>query len=222
LSILGAVRTVIVMSIDLGKAYGAARQRICALVSDDVAGVAVPATPEWNVHDVVAHVVGVAEDAATGNMAGAPGDEWTAAQVERGTSKTLTEMLAQWDLHGPIVESFLSSPAGESAAAALFDIHTHEADLRNALGLPAEMPAEMITWLGAAMRDGLAAAVAEAGLRPVDVGASDFELFRARLGRRTVDEVCAYPWSADPAPYLDPFFIFGRAARSLGEQMAGT
>lgn len=209
------------MNIDLGKAYGAARHRVCALVSDDVSGMAVPATPKWSVHDVVAHLAGVAEDAATGNMAAAPGDDWTAAQVARGSGRSVAELVAQWGHHGPMVESFLSSPAGESAAAALFDIHTHEADLRHALGLPAEMPAEVLAWLGAAMRESLAAAVAEAGLPPVDVGTSDFELFRARLGRRTVDEVCGYAWSSDPTPYLDTFFIFGRAERPLGERLAG-
>lgn len=209
------------MTIDLGVAYGAARQRVCALVSDDVADMAVPATPGWTVHDVIAHVAGVAEDASTGNMAGAPGDDWTAAQVERGAARSVAELVAQWGHHGPMVEGFLSSPAGESAAAAVFDIHTHEADLRNALGLPAEMPTEVLTWLGTAMRDGLATAVAEAGLPPIDVGASDFELFRARLGRRTVDEVRGYAWSADPAPYLASFFIFGRAEHPLGERWAG-
>jgi hypothetical protein len=52
------------------------------------------------------------------------------------------------------------------------------------------------------------------------VEVSDLELFRARLGRRTVDEVCAYGWSADPAPYLDHWFVFGVAERSLGERVA--
>jgi hypothetical protein len=49
------------------------------------------------------------------------------------------------------------------------------------------------------------------------VNASDLQWFRGRLGRRTADEVCAYGWSANPAPYLDHWFIFGRADRSLGE-----
>jgi len=59
--------------------------------------------------------------------------------------------------------------------------------------------------------------VAAAGLPPVTVEAADLEWFRGRLGRRTEDEVRGYGWSADPDPYLDTFFIFGRATRSLGE-----
>ena len=30
-------------------------------------------------------------------------------------------------------------------------------------------------------------------------------------------EVCGYSWSADPTPYLDAWFVFGTAQRSLGE-----
>jgi hypothetical protein len=101
------------------------------------------------------------------------------------------------------------------------DIHTHEADLRHALGLPVAVPAEFLAWAGPSMRDGFAEQVAAAGLPPVEVAASDFEWFRARLGRRTVAEVGAYEWSADPAPYLDVFFIFGRASASLGEGSLG-
>ena len=33
----------------------------------------------------------------------------------------------------------------------------------------------------------------------------------------TTTEVAAFDWSSDPAPYLDTWFIFGRAEASLGE-----
>jgi hypothetical protein len=54
-------------------------------------------------------------------------------------------------------------------------------------------------------------------LPPVRVSASDAEWFRGRLGRRTVDEVRRLDWSTEPTPYLDVWFIFGRADVSLGE-----
>ncbi len=65
------------------------------------------------------------------------------------------------------------------------DIHTHKADLRNAMGLPASVPAEFLVWAGSSMRVGFAEQVATVGLPPVEVTASDFEWFRARLGRAT-------------------------------------
>jgi len=211
------------MTIDLGDAYRAARIRISQLVASETVDPALPvaATPEWNVQCVIAHLSGIASDASTGNMEGAPGEAWTAAQVARGAGRTLAEMVAEWEQTGPMIEGFLSSPAGSTASAAVMDIHTHEADLRHALGLPAAVPAEFLAWAGSSMRGSFAEAVATAGLPTVEVMASDFEWFRARLGRRTVAEVSAYPWSADPAPFLDSFFIFGRAETSLGESVLG-
>jgi uncharacterized protein (TIGR03083 family) len=209
-----------VPSVDLGALYRAARERISALVTGPTIdpSLLVPATPEWSLHDVVAHVTGVAVDGTSGNMAGAPGDEWTAAQVARNVGRPIAEMVAEWSQVGPLMEGFLSSPAGAMASAAVMDVHTHEADLRHALGLPVAVPADFLSWAGPSMRSGFDEAVSGAGLAPVSVDTSDFEWFRGRLGRRTVDEVAAYGWSAAAADYLDAFFIFGRAAASLGER----
>ena len=207
------------MTIDLGELYREARGRISELVTGDGVDPAlpIPATPEWTVHCVVAHLSGIAADASTGNMEGAPGEAWTAAQVARGVGRTLAEMVADWETTGPMIEGFLSSPAGESAAAAVIDIHTHEADLRSALGVAVVVPDEVLSWAASRLRSGFAEQVAEAGLPPVEVTATDFEWFRGRLGRRTEAEVCEYGWSMEPTPYLDSFFTFGRAASSLGE-----
>ena len=49
---------------DLGALYREARECITALVSEDVDASDVPATPEWTVHDVVAHLSGIVEDGA--------------------------------------------------------------------------------------------------------------------------------------------------------------
>lgn len=207
------------MTIDLGVAYGAARVRICDLVSPAGADghMVVPASPAWTVQNVMAHISGIAADATSGNMAGAPGEEWTAAQVARSEGKSVPDLIAEWEQSGPLLEAFLSAPGGELASAAVIDIHTHEADLRHALGAPASVPADFLQWAAATLRDGFVAAVAEAGLAPVEVAANDFDWFRGRLGRRTVDEVRAFTWSLDPAPYLDSFFIFGRRDVPLGE-----
>ncbi len=207
------------MSVDPGVLYRTCRERITALVSapgvDE--SLVVPATPEWTVHDVIAHLSGIAEDATSGNMAGAPGDVWTAAQVARGKDRSLDDLLDQWTTLAPFMEAVFSSPEGAPRLNGVFDVHTHEADLRNALGLPVAVPADFLGWVAGIFRAGFADAVAAAGLPPVTVEAADLEWFRGRLGRRTEDEVRGYGWSADPDPYLDTFFIFGRATRSLGE-----
>jgi len=206
---------------DLGALYRSARERITALAVGPLIDptLVVPATPEWSVHDVIAHLSGIAVDGTSGNMEGAPGDAWTAAQVARNVDRSIAEMLAEWTLVGPLMEGFLSSPAGQNASSAVIDIHTHEADLRHALGLPVAVPSDFLAWAGPRLRDGFNAAVEKAGLAPVTVVVSDLELFRGRLGRRTDGEVLALEWSTPAAEYLDLFFIFGRAEQSLGESV---
>ena len=135
-------------SVDLGALYSAARQRITALVTADGVDLEaiVPSTPAWRVHDVVAHLAGVAADAIGGNMEGAPGEAWTAAQVARGRDRSLADLIADWEEFGPMLEGFLSSPAGVPASAAVIDVHTHEADVRHALGMSFEMPGDFLDW----------------------------------------------------------------------------
>lgn len=205
------------MSFDLGASYCDARLRIADLVSENVAHVRVPATPQWNVHDVMAHLAGIVEDAVTGNMEGVTTDPWTAAQVERGQAKTVTDLVAQWHEGAPLVEAVLSSPEGTEYFRANLDVHCHEADLRHALGQPPSLPGVFLAWAGAVLIEGFDQDVAAAGLEPVTVDATPFEVFRGRLGRRTPAEVAAYGWSADPGPYLDTWFVFGSAETSIGE-----
>ena len=203
---------------ELGQWYRESRLRIVDLVSAGPEDLVVPGTPEWTVHDVVAHLAGTTEDAVTGNLKGVSTDPWTAAQVERGRSKTLAELIAMWDEYAPLIEGFLSSPEGGSVYRAVIDVVTHEADLLNARGRSVGLPGDVLAWAGDIARRDFAEGVQKSGLPPVDVRTNDFEWFRGRLGRRTEEEVCAYEWSANPRMYLDQWFIFGRATRSIGER----
>jgi uncharacterized protein (TIGR03083 family) len=207
------------MTADPGILYRSCRERIMALASGPGVDpdLVVPATPLWTVHDVVSHLSGVANDARNGNMAGAPGDEWTAAQVERGRGRSIADLLAQWEDDGVVLDGVFSGANGGMLSAGIFDVHSHEADLRHALGLPAAVPDDFLEWACPRLRDAFFEVVTAEGLPAVRIELPHLEWFRGRLGRRTVDEVCAYPWPTDPAPYLDAFFIFGRAATSLHE-----
>ena len=206
---------------DIGAFYGAARKRLTALVTEDGVDLErmVPATPAWRVHDVIAHVTGVATDVINKNGAGAPGEAWTAAQVARGRDRTLGDLLIDWEKFGAQLQEFLSSPAGAPVANVVMDVHSHESDVRNAFGMPTELPSDFLAWSMGRIRDGFHSGVAEAGLPPVSIKVTDAELFRARLGRRTAQEVCAYDWSLDPKPYLETFFLFGPAEQSIGERL---
>jgi uncharacterized protein (TIGR03083 family) len=207
------------MIADPGILYRSCRERIMALVSGPGVDpeLLVPATPVWTIHDVVAHVAGVADDARNGNMAGAPGEAWTAAQVERSRGRSVADLLSQWEEDGAVLDGIFSGANGGMLAAGIFDVHTHEADLRQALGLSLEVPADFLEWACPQLRDGFFERVRDSDLPEVQLELPFVEWFRGRFGRRTAGEVCAYAWSSDPAPYLDSFFIFGRAESSLHE-----
>lgn len=197
------------MDPDFGALYRDARLRICDLADGSNDEVAVPGTPGWRVHDVIAHLSGIAEDAMTGNMEGAPGPAWTGAQVERGRHRTLDEMKARWGEYAAGMEGFLSSPAGAAANQAVMDIHTHECDVRHAVGAPIELPEAFLDWAGPGLLADFQQRVENAGLPAVTIEAPPIEVLLGRMGRRTAGEICALGWSADPQPYLDEFIIFG-------------
>ncbi|HTH05448.1 MAG TPA: hypothetical protein VL916_06240, partial [Ilumatobacteraceae bacterium] len=78
---------------------------------------------------------------------------------------------------------------------------------------------EFLAFAGEWVRRAFRSRVDEAGLSPVELDCDDLSVFRGLFGRRTEAEVCALGWSSDPAPYLDVFFVFGRAPESLGERV---
>ena len=204
------------MTTDLGSIYRASRLRVASLVDDSVSDRAVPATPAWNAHDVVAHLAGVMNDILSGNMQGAATPPWTAAQVERGRDKSVAQVVGEWAEVAPGFETFLSSPDGAKAGAAVMDVHAHETDLRVAFGLEPELSDEVLAWAAERLREGFDSQVAAAGLPAVTIDVPDFEMFRGRLGRRTREQVVAFGWSADPTPYLDTFFLFGPTDHTVG------
>lgn len=51
----------------------------------------VPATPEWRVRDVLAHLIGINADLNAGRLSAAVPGEWTRAQVETRRNLSLEE-----------------------------------------------------------------------------------------------------------------------------------
>ena len=123
-----------------------------------------PATPEWRVRDVVAHMVGVSDDVVNGRLDGITSEAWTAAQVERRRAVPFEELLADWDEYGPQFEAMLSDAPELLAGQAVFDAFTHEHDICNAISRP--------------------------GARDSDA----LELLRAMTGRRTAEEITRFEW----------------------------
>ena len=97
----------------------------------DAGELPVAATPGWTLHDLVAHLSGITDDALNGRLDGVATDAWTAAQVERGRLLSTIELLDRWRAQTP---AFADRLDASGQWPAVFDLLSHEYDLRHAVG----------------------------------------------------------------------------------------
>ena len=195
----------------------------------------VPATPEWSVKDLIAHVAGIAADIVRGNVADAGAPEWTAAQIEAARDVPLEELLATWEKSSAQVEPLLDTLHPTAAALTVGDLVVHEHDLRGALANRDGRDTERLMLSLAAYTRRFGKRIKDAGLPTVrviagteewnagldepqiDLRDDPFELFRAITGRRTKDEIRKLGWDGDPEPYVNLVSAYEHPAESLGE-----
>ncbi len=190
----------------------------------------VPCTPGWTVRDVLSHVSGIPDDAIAGRMDGAPGEAWTAAQVERNRDVSVEELLSRWSQQAPLFAEVIGQ-LGEGRPP--IDCHSHEHDIRHALGQPGarsnsiidtpslasvDAPVRVVIELvdGSIVTTGDVTAASTVTLR----SATRFELFRSRLGRRSRQQVRNADWEgtdADVDAVLDRWFSFGPSHSPIEE-----
>lgn len=218
-------------------AYRALRERVAALVrAADPAALdhLAPATPEWRVRDVLAHVVGVNTDILTGTLDGVATDEWTAAQVAARNDRSIDDLLGEWEESGSAVETN-ATLLGPAVGQWVYDACTHEHDIRHALGTPGARDSDAVAIAFAWGTDRLGEVLdhrMQAGLTlhadgaTKDVGAhtprtgvrtSRFEVVRAMSGRRSRAQVEAYGWDGPPRPEHLVLGIFTLRAADLVE-----
>lgn len=187
----------------------------------------VPACPGWTVRDVLAHLVGIHEDASAGRIRGVPGPDQTAAQVDRHREDDPLELLDQWARTAPGFERAISEG---SRWPAYLDLLSHELDVRGALVEPALVGqlAVEVDLAGRLLAGGVVPAIEidldgssggeigrggeRAALR---LRTTPFEVLRLRMGRRSRSQVLSLDWSDDPAAVVDQLFIFGPAETPL-------
>ncbi len=207
---------------DLARAYRDARLRMTdlfATASPDQLAAPVPATPDWRVRDVAAHLSGVTADIVDGALDGVGTDVWTARQVEARNDRSIDDILDEWQRHSVDVEQVVDrlGPGGKQLLA---DVASHEHDVRGALGVPGARDSDAVVigfeffafHLGRALDRAGAPALrvrhegGEVVLGDAEPGAaveiSRFELLRAATGRRSLDQLTAYRWSGDAHPEL--------------------
>jgi uncharacterized protein (TIGR03083 family) len=187
------------------------RERIVDLVRGAPSGAldeVAPATPKWRVRDVLAHVVGVADDSLAQRLEGVTTEPWTDAQVAARAERSVDDVLAEWDTLAPQFEAGITQLPPVLAGQILFDAFTHEHDMRHALGEVGARDGEatdlVFDWMvhvralsgRPALRfdTGNGTTVGGTGNVVATVGASRFELARAATGRRSASEVGAYSW----------------------------
>jgi uncharacterized protein (TIGR03083 family) len=153
-----AIRLPATMPLDLAVAYAQTHRSLTALVRElDRSALAtqVPATPDWSVRDVVAHVTGVALDAVRGEGWEVYGvivdrsalgrlDERTAEQVDARRDVPFDAVLDEWaglvaEL-APVLRGERLGPARAPFADRMLatDLATHAQDVRGALAMPGD------------------------------------------------------------------------------------
>jgi uncharacterized protein (TIGR03083 family) len=192
-------------------------------ITRDQADRLVPACPDWTVRELLSHIIGLDADVLAGDEPDDHNSEWTQRQVDARAGRDIAALLQEWrGLTEPLQEWMRvngTRPMG--------DVVIHEQDLRGALGVPGARDTEGI----AAMRDRFATRfeqlVRAAGLPAIRlqgesweytagdgdpstvVRASDFDLARAVIARRSARQLRAWTQVGDIEAFLPCFATLG-------------
>ena len=204
--------------LDCAALYRAERQAFMAVLAelgDEEFRRLAPATPEWQVRDVLAHLVGIAADLNAGNFGLDDPDAWTAAQVETRRGCSIAELGEEWEREAPQFEAGLRIFGYEVGSHYVGDLLHHVTDVHHALGRPfapngTSLAAGLDFYLDSfhqALTDASVGQVLvssdgrtyELGMGEVvaSVTAEPFELFRALGGRRSASQIRTLGWSGD-------------------------
>jgi len=193
----------------------------------------VPATPEWTVRQVFAHMAGVADDVLAGRLEGVATDPWTAAQVAARADRSLPELVEEWDRLGPQLEEALKPIEDQIDPRLLIDLWTHEQDVRGAVQRPGGDLGPTLDWIVSIIGEGWAKRIDHKELPKIrllagehtfgspDAAASlridPYEAARMAVGRRSVAQIAGYEWIGvpDPTIYITTLVAFTPAAADI-------
>ena len=222
---------------DAAEIYAETRHRLADLfgrLTEPQLARPVAACPGWSVKDLAGHLAGVAADVCAGRLDGLATDPWTARQVEDRKARTMAEVLQEWASSGAEVEARMLA-MGRSATPLVVDVVTHEHDARGAIAMPGARTSAgvdfalqiLVAALGGRVRRAtLPALRLRAGEDEWLVGEGDpaatvtaerFDLMRALVGRRSLEQVRSFAWEGDATPYVAVFSAFPAAAADLVE-----
>lgn len=183
---------------ELYRANVAAVTALAGDLTDEQLATTVPATPDWTVRDVLAHLAGGPADAVSDRMDGAPGPEWTARHVAERADVPVADLVAELRVHEDAIGA---STIGNPRPAIVWNISVHHADLLEALGL-GRLPDQL--WQPVLAN----VAPLKFGDAGVPENVDDYELFRAIFSRRSRRQMQAWGLPLSPDE-LDELCIFG-------------
>lgn len=203
---------------DVARLYAETRERVSSLVTDADGDVVVPACPEWTVKDVLAHITGVCADILAGRLDGVATEQWTRRQVDERSSKSVAEIVAEWNEVAPQVEAICGNFGGAEVQW-LMDTVTHEHDIRGALNKPGARETEGLAlgldWLTKNVGQDVAAIriktvegddlVMGTGEPDATVTGPRFDILRAVTGRRAEEQIASFDWEGDYRRHLEAF-----------------
>jgi uncharacterized protein (TIGR03083 family) len=205
-------------NVDCGEVYERERAKLIELMQSLGAqelAVTVPATPEWSVRDVLAHLGGITADLNALDFGTGDPDAWTAAQVSARRDTSIADVAREWDREAPQFEDGLRLLGYEIGSHYVGDLLQHVGDVRHALGLPPVPDDEplavaldfyLISFDETLRSEDLGAVEVSvgpegwtlgAGPRVASVTADRYELFRCLGGRRTEAQIRAMSWNGD-------------------------
>lgn len=220
----------------LAREYRAARERMSAIVStqDDTRKVSVPACPAWNLHDLCAHVTGIAVDLSAGRVPKGDSQPWVDRQVDERRKVPTADVLTEWFDVATAFEGMIERDP-RAMWGLVYDVIVHEFDARNALGdrsgreasgvrVAAELGLKLVkadlrrAGLGAisVVLEGEEIVVGE-GSPSLRLRTTPFECLRLLGSRRTYSEIERADFEGDLTSFTEGLFHMDLPVHSLGE-----
>jgi hypothetical protein len=178
------------------------------------------------VRDLLSHMVGLGADVVAGDEPDDHNEAWTQKQVDRRRDRDVAALVDEWRAVAEPLRAWMR----EHGTRPLGDVVIHEQDLRGALGEPGGQDTPGLAAIRDVFAGRFAARLSEVGgLAPialvgtswrwcssgtaedaaVEVRATDFDLARALMSRRSADQLRARTVRGDVEPYLAVFAVLG-------------
>ena len=217
------------MPVDAVEEWSRAQQRVIDLVADlppERAELRVPACPDWTVRDLLSHMVGLGVDVVAGDEPDDHNETWTGRQVQARRGHDVAALVAEWQAVAEPLRDWMRA----NNTRPLGDVIIHEQDLRGALGVPGGQDSDGVRAIRERFAGGrfaprvadlppialvgdtwtwVSRGSAEEAEVVVVLRASDFDLARALVTRRSANQLRSWTVRGDVTPYLDAFAMLG-------------